>query len=246
MRRKLFILSAICLIVFATTSVQAEPQTTSRKNLSLAELHSPNHLPNMANNGKNQFSSNYWSSSSCSNTIMKNKIWDKTKKIWNGPLVNAATKITTKSDNGFLAWVAIHSFFDSIADAKAHSRGKMTYFSGDGDWHIWKNCQDISLIMATVSFSRRVFIERIPLKVAFKDLCKAGLIRFVIHNTTMKIVKGGFSAYNDPYYNQHTLPYWGFKDGKLTDKYIRTGRVTTPVADGFAVIGFSLLKWKFN
>ncbi|MFA4833367.1 MAG: hypothetical protein WC619_00790 [Patescibacteria group bacterium] len=178
--------------------------------------------------------------------ILENETWNKVKETWNGPLVNVVTKITTESNNGFLAWMVAQSFFNSIADAKVHSHGNMKYFAGDDDWHVWNNCQHFCAVMATLSFARRVFIEKIPLKVGLQDLSEGGMIRFVVFNITTKIVKGGFSAYNDPRYNQHTLPYWGFENGKLTDKYISTGRTSTWVVDGGAIGGFILMKkWKW-
>jgi hypothetical protein len=172
----------------------------------------------------------------------ENKIWSGVKGTWNGPMVHIVTKITTKSNNGFLSWIVIHSFFDSIADAKAHSRGQMKYFSGDGDWHIWKNCQHFAVVMATTSFARRIFIEKITLSEGLSDLAQGGTLRFVFHNTIMKIVKGGFPAYNDPRYNQHTLPYWWFEDGRFTDKYISSGKFTTPLYDVLALGLFASLK----
>ena len=222
----------------------------------------PKPFPNLAEAGEDQLSSGYWltpleirpirntflmgSTDLYPKATMKNKTWDKVRGTWRGSVAEVISKVTGKSNNNVFVWTVIHSFFDSVTDAKAHSRGKTKYFSGDADWHIWKNCRDVSAVMITLNFGRRIFIEKITVKEAARDLLCVGLIRLVVHNTTMKIIKGGFSAYNDPHYNQHTLPYWGFKDGKLTDKYIATGRVSTWVVDGSAIAGFWFLKkWEF-
>ena len=185
-------------------------------------------------------------SSGPNSLTLNNKTWDKTKDAWNGEISYAIKKVTgTGSSNVFL-WTGIHSFADAITDAKAHSGGNTEYLSGDGDWHIWKNCRDFSAAMLTINFARRIFIEKISTKEAVHDLLCVGLIRFVVFNATMKIVKSGFSAYNDPYYNQHALPYWGLQDGRITDKYIATGRTTTPLFDGLAAGAFFFRKtWKF-
>jgi len=201
----------------------------------------PKSFPSLTEAKGGQFSSDY-----CPGTAMNSKTWDKVKGTWHGPVVDVIKKVTGDTNNNVFIWTVIHSFFDSVTDAKAHSRGKTKYFKGDVDWHIWKNCRDFSAVMITLNFGRRIFIEKITVKETARDLMGIGLLRFVVHNTTMKIVKGGFPAYNDPYYNQHSLPYWGFKNGKLTDKYIATGRVTTPLFDGLAITGFIFVKsWKF-
>jgi len=206
----------------------------------------PKPFPNLAEAGENQPSFCSLSYDLYPKATMKNKTWDKVRGTWRGSVAEVISKVTGKSNNNVFVWTVIHSFFDSVTDAKAHSRGKTKYFSGDADWHIWKNCRDVSAVMITLNFGRRIFIEKITVKEAARDLLCVGLIRLVVHNTTMKIIKGGFSAYNDPHYNQHTLPYWGFKDGKLTDKYIATGRVSTWVVDGSAIAGFWFLKkWEF-
>ena len=203
----------------------------------------PKPFPNLAEAGENQ-------PSFCSLSydlypraiIMENGAWGKIKGTWNGPAVNILTKITTKDNKGFFLCMAAHSWTSSIADAKVHSRGNMKYFSGDGDWHMWKNWQDIFAAWATLHIARQIFVERIPVKVVFSTLGEGGLLRFILFNANMKIVKGGFPAYNDPFYNQHALPYWWFKDGKFTDKYIATGRITTPLFDGLAA-GVLIARW---
>ena len=179
-----------------------------------------------------------------------NRVWKKIKNIpnevkntWNGPVEKIIVRVTGKSNKNLFAWTVVHSFFDSVTDAKAHSQGKMVYCKGEDDWHMWKNCRDFSAVMLTLNFGRRIFVEKITLKEATRDLVCIGLIRFVVHNATMKITKGGFPAYNDPYYNQHALTYWGL-DGK--DHYISTNRWSTPLSDIGALTGFYFLwKWEF-
>jgi len=209
---------------------QAELPVESWKGLSLRESYFQP-FPDLAEK-ENYLSSSY----------LNNKIWDKVKGTWHGPTADILTKITTKSNKGFFLCMAAHSWTSSIADAKVHSRGNMKYFSGDGDWHMWKNWQDIFAAWATLHIARQIFVERIPVKVVFSTLGEGGLLRFILFNANMKIVKGGFPAYNDPFYNQHALPYWWFKDGKFTDKYIATGRITTPVFDGLAA-GVLIARW---
>lgn len=255
MREKLFILSAICLILFAAM-VQADLKTTSWhsgiespewKGLSLNKTYSQKLFPNLVEKKENQFSFSRRPNGLYPGTIMNNKTWDKVKGAWNGPVVELISKVTGDSNNNVFVWTIIHSFFDSITDAKAHSRGKTKYFRGDADWHIWKNFRDFSATMIVLNFSRRIFIEKITLKEAARDLICIGLLRAVVHNTTMKIVKGGFSAYNDPKYNKHNITYWRIKDGKLTDGYIATGRWSTPLVDVGWLTGFIFLKtWKFD
>ena len=235
MRTNLLILSAICIILFAITA-QAELPTTEWKGLSLAKSNSPKPFPNLSEKN-DYFPAGH----------LNNKIWDKikrtTKRTWNGQVLYVIEKVTGTGRSNVFIWTGVHSFFDAITDAKTHSRGNMKYFSGDGDWHMWKNCRDVSATMLTLNFAKRIFVEKITAKEATLDLLGMGLLRYVINNSVMKISKGGFPAYNDPFYNQHALPYWGL-DGK--DHYIATGRTTTPLFDGLAITAFIFTaKWKF-
>ncbi|MDD5294667.1 MAG: hypothetical protein PHP21_01975 [Patescibacteria group bacterium] len=201
-------------------------------NISLTDSSSPKSFPNLAEGGESQFSSGYWSSDLYPKAIARDGVWDKVKRTWNGEIAYVIEKITGKGRSNIFIWTGVHSFFDSITDAKAHSRGKMKYFSGDDDWHMWKNCRDFSLVMLMLNEGNRIFTEKLTAKGAAGDLACIAFWRFVIHNSVMKISKGGFPAYNDPHYNQHALPYWGL-DGK--DHYIATGRWSTPICDIISV-----------
>ncbi|MFA4941004.1 MAG: hypothetical protein WC582_00165 [Patescibacteria group bacterium] len=215
---------------------------TNKSILAIPDFSAPKSFPNLTENKLHsgyQFNG-YQAAAATSET------WEKIKGTWDGPVTNVILKVTGKSNNNVFIWAGVHSFFDAWTDATAHSRGETHFFHGDNNWHIVKNCRDFSAIMTTLNFSRRIFIEKIPVKEATQDLICVGLIRIVIFNTSMKIIKGGPEVYNDPYYNQRAITYWWFGDGGLTDKYIATGRITTPLLDGLAIGGFIFKKtWKF-
>ncbi|UCE08409.1 MAG: hypothetical protein JSW07_10470 [bacterium] len=174
--------------------------------------------------------------------IYKNKVWDGVKKLWNKPVEDYVLFLTKHTHYGVFVWTGVHSFVDAVTDAKAHSRGKTKYLSGDGDWHIWKNFRDGFLIITAFHFARNIFIEKRTTKEVVRDIVCIGLLRAVIFNTTYKIVKGGFGAYNDPYYNRHNITYWKIKNWKFEDGYISTGRASTPLVDALALGGFLTIK----
>jgi hypothetical protein len=210
--------------------------------LAVPDFSAPKSFPDLA---ENKFHFGY-QFGGCHMAIESSETWEKMKGTWNGPVTNVILKVTGESSNNVFIWAGVHSFFDAWTDATAHSRGETRFFHGDNYWHIVKNCRDFSAIMTTLNFSRRIFIEKIPVKEATQDLICIGLIRIVVFNASMKIIKNGFGAYNDPYYNQHAITYWWFGNGGLTDKYIATGRITTPLLDGLAIGGFIFKKtWKF-
>jgi len=143
---------------------------------------------------------------------------------------------------GLDSWVVAHSFFDGVKDAKEHYLGTNRYFKGKEDWHTYKALRDISLIMASLNMARSIFIDKMSYKDFTKSALRAALIRALVFGVVYKTAKAGFPAYNDPFFNRHSIYYPTVRGGRIVDGYIGTGRFTTISVDLLKLAGI----WKLR
>jgi len=122
---------------------------------------------------------------------------------------------------------------DGLRDIAPHD---LRYIGKQGQWHGARDISNIGYGWSAFILARRIY-DGMTWKELGKTFIVMGGIRF-LNRVFYKINKGGFSAYNDPVYNQHAIVYpkVSINPFSLRDGYISTGKWTTPLLD-LAVAG---------
>jgi len=120
-----------------------------------------------------------------------------------------------------------------------HFRQENTYVINDSNYHAFVTTQRLAGI-STGWFAYANFRNKNQTWFGkVRRAIGASLISRNCFEWAYKGVRYGNPFDSNPYRNEHSIVYFGIRNGRLTDLYIGTGKVTTPLVD----IGCLLLGW---
>lgn len=131
---------------------------------------------------------------------------------------------------GYLGSLCGAQFFTGVTEGY-HFNGNKGYLAQENNYHIYTTLNRTSWVSTGFFFQANIRDKKQSWFNKGRRVIGGILISRLFFESAYKWQRYNNPFENDPNRNQHAIVYFGIRDGMITDLYIGTGMVTTPLAD---------------